>query len=169
MCIPVRKAFAIALLFVGASWVLTGCGCSKPLSPPELKQACLSAAKDAIETETTRHVSWLKMREDGTVKRDDAAEIQARLQKLYADQARYGKIALQDYELPKNLKVKARSRGGGLLNLEHQSRSGPFYHVVGSHRPIREDKMYDMTIYLVYPRWYGGRIKSDYVYVAAHE
>jgi len=163
---PIGACTRVAVLVV--SCVAAACGKPTPPTLLTLKKECLAAARKAIESEIKRHENWLKQRTDGSVKDDKAPEIRARLQMLYADRDHYDKITIQDYTLPKRIQVRAKlANKRRVLHLKKQSRSGPWYNVIGSHEPIEVERMYDMTLYLVYPRWYF-KMNSHYVYVAAH-
>jgi len=139
-----------------------------------LKRGCIQATIKAIELEIERHQKWLEIPEEelspGATPKE---EIEARLKNLQADLEKYKNMKVEDCTLPEKLEVVAdvtKLKEGDFLEIEGLSRSGPFYHVVGivgdDYTAVKKGK-YNLTLYLVYPRYYP--FPSFYVYIADYK
>jgi len=142
----------------------TLCSCAGPEERDEtkLERACLRAAVRAIDAEIERHKAWLKRATDPERK----SELQKQLTALYADKDKHQRVDPADYRIPKKLSLTGQYEGQ--IHFRGQSRSGPFYHVIGSATPLEKGKMYAFEFYLVYRRSYW-HMTNYYVYVSRAE
>ena len=107
----------------------------------DLKQNCINAAINGIELEIERFPDKAGLKED---------------------LGKYKNMKLQDYELPEKREIIYETHsfpfGFERNNILAESRSGPFYHVVGirgnNYTVIETETNYKMGFYLVYQRKY---------------
>jgi hypothetical protein len=147
----------------------------------ELKRKCIDAAIRGILLDKKRLMNWIN-NYDETSLTDGAISIEEmrnKLANLEAELAKYENITLESYQLPEKKDLVAwiayeKGNEDTQIYFEHQSRSGPFYHITGingndyeiieSNTDLWEPKnKYLMEIYLAYPRYYP--FPNYYIYI----
>ena len=174
----------VGIILVGGSWVWfsriypqTQETTSETTTPiisetTNLKEACINATIRGIELDIERCQEWLKLPEEELTEGAEPREkIESRLNQLKAELEKYKNIQLQDYKLPEKREVigwvNQPCKENTILQIEGMTRSGPFYHVVGvkgdNYGIIKPQIKYQITIYLVYPRYYP--FSNYYIYI----
>jgi len=139
----------------------------------ELKSACLVAAITGINLEIQRYDGWIALRKTKQVDDKDLPALEASLNSLKADLAKYQSMAPADFQLSEKQVSKAWLDGKAavnvVLNIPEMTRSGPWYHLAGmvggDYDAMKPKTNYTVTFYEVYPRNYGF-MHSAYIYIA---
>ena len=120
-----------------------------------LKKACLAATLRAIDLEEK-------------AQRRGGARDKALLERLAADREKYKAMKADEYTLPEKIEMRAKLDGMVAVELERQSRSGPFHGIAGSRVQVPTKKMLTLTVYPLYPKQSSGLRKSSWLYVTAY-
>ena len=171
---PRTAALKRALYIIGPVAVAAGIGWGvwafgwlgpRPTEREALQSACLAAARKAVAAEIERFERYAK---PSGAAEDDSPAMRERVKTLYADRERLARMKPAEFALPKPLELLGRQTDGGVIYYEGLSKSGPWYNVIAAAQPLTPERVYRMTCYVVYPRWYFG-MTSGYVYVARRE
>lgn len=147
----------------------------------ELKGKCIDAAIRGILLDRQKFINWIKNYDQANVTEGAVSleEMHNQLARLEEDLNKYKNINPDSYQLPEKKILVAwiaydEAGENTQIHFEHQTRSGPFYHITGingdnyniitTNSDLGEPKnKYVMTIYLVYPRYYP--LPNYYVYI----
>lgn len=152
-------------LLLGAFFLLAmsfGCATRAGEQRTGPRGACLKATVMALKLERA-HIEK-QLRQAGTGERRN--KLEQRAGEVRRDLQRYSAMRPEHYRLPKPITLIGRIKGDNIYFLR-QSRSGPFYHPVGT-GPVRApDVRYRFRVYPLYRRWYW--FPSWYVWIGHAE
>jgi len=118
------------------------------------RRACLEATVDALKTERTRFENELRYGRP-----DKRREYQDIINQLERDLQKYSAMRSEDYQLPPKISLIGKV-SGNVIYFIGQSRSGPFYHILGPRPRLSPSTYYRLQVYPLYrrprafPTWY---------------